>query len=113
MHFLQNQKIKNPAADCVDNGLLTLHAEKNWSLIRFRHQNPSYAESSLIMKLDDVLSWYSLQGLQNLSFSNGKWSNYRFFGKMYRFKGISSTCLQKLNASTGIGIVHLGPQISP
>ncbi len=28
-NFLQNQKFKNPAADCVDNGLFTLCAEKN------------------------------------------------------------------------------------
>ncbi len=28
-NFLKNQKLKNPAADCVDNSLLTLCAEKN------------------------------------------------------------------------------------
>ena len=28
-NFLKNQKFKNPAADCVDNSLLTLCAEKN------------------------------------------------------------------------------------
>ena len=28
-NFLKNEKFKNPAADCVDNGLLTLCAEKN------------------------------------------------------------------------------------
>ncbi len=33
--------------------------------------------------------------------------------KAYRFKGITSTCLQKLYASTGIGIVHLGPPDVP
>ncbi len=32
---------------------------------------------------------------------------------MYRFKGIPSTWFQKLNASTGIGIVHLGPPDIP
>ncbi len=39
--------------------------------------------------------------------------NYRFSWKMYRFKGIPSTWLQKLNASTGIGIVQLGPPDVP
>ena len=39
--------------------------------------------------------------------------NYWFSWKMYRFKGIPSTWLQKLNASTGIGIVHLGPPDIP
>ncbi len=33
--------------------------------------------------------------------------------KMYRFKGIPSTWLQKLNASTGVGIVHLRPPNIP
>ncbi len=28
-NFLKNSKFKNPAADCVDNGLLILCAEKN------------------------------------------------------------------------------------
>ncbi len=42
-NFLKNQKFKNPAADCVDNGLLTLCAEKNWNPLKIRYQNLAYA----------------------------------------------------------------------